>query len=314
MASLRTSIPNRAYLFLLLSTLLCLVAAIDVEICSSFNTADMPKNVSVYQTNGLCEGFCRSKSAFAVTQGNGCWCTDFFPDEGSRVDTKKCDFPCPAYPLEDCGGTGLFGYFALNQIAPSGTKTASAPSTSTTSQDSSSSSSSSAVRTVTDSGGAVRTVTVVPSAAPDDNNHGSVPVKSSKLGTGAIVGIAVGVVGAALIVLGGLLFWFLKRKKRNQNDYQDDPSVRGSSSGMIASTLPEMSMNGETSASPGSVGNRNSAIQIDPRMDPFKQGVYLRSASHESLNTLRDEHDYSRRIQPPKVLRATNPDPQPEES
>ncbi len=45
-------------------------------------------------------------------------------------------------------------------------------------------------------------------------------------------------------------------------------------------------------------------------MDPFKQGLYARNGSHESVNTLRDDHDYSRRIQQPKVLRAMNPDPE----
>ncbi|KAM0462062.1 hypothetical protein ACHAO4_001255 [Trichoderma viride] len=61
--------------------------------------------------------------------------------------------------------------------------------------------------------------------------------------------------------------------------------------------------------SPVTAANRNSTIQIDPRMDPFKQGLYIRG-SQESLNTLRDDHDYSRRIQRPPVLRATNPDPE----
>lgn len=88
----------------------------------------------------------------------------------------------------------------------------------------------------------------------------------------------------------------------------NDPSVRGSSSGMVG--VPgDLTGNSGSPASPVSVVNRNSTIQIDPRMDPFKQGLYIRG-SHESLNTLRDDHDYSRRIQPPKVLRAVNPDPE----
>lgn len=113
----------------------------------------------------------------------------------------------------------------------------------------------------------------------------------------------VGVIACMLGVAGvGLLLYFRRRKRR---DYQDDPSVRGSSSGINVSRRPEMA---GSPGSPGSTGNRSSTLQIDLRMDPFKQGLYARSGSHESVNTLRD-HDYSRRIQQPKVLRATNPDP-----
>lgn len=46
-------------------------------------------------------------------------------------------------------------------------------------------------------------------------------------------------------------------------------------------------------------------------MDPFKMGLYARRKSHESINTVRDDHDYSRRVHQPKILRATNPDPDP---
>jgi cell wall integrity and stress response component len=127
------------------------------------------------------------------------------------------------------------------------------------------------------------------------------------LSTGAIVGIVIGIVALVLIAVGIFLFWFLRRRKQHNDDYQDDPSVRGSSSGMMGSHHPEMSMSGGSPGSPGSAGNRNSMLQIDPRMDPFKQ-AYGRNST-ESVNTLRDDHDYSRRIQQPKVLRATNPDP-----
>jgi hypothetical protein len=56
-----------------------------------------------------------------------------------------------------------------------------------------------------------------------------------------------------------------------------------------------------------SAGSRLS--EVDPRMDPFKPGLYARNSSHESFHTMRDEHDYSRPVHQPKVLRATNPDP-----
>ncbi len=177
------------------------------------------------------------------------------------------------------------------------------------------------IQTVTVNG-TPKTVTVAPTATDPAVNE---PVTTGDTGadrngsggggglkTGAIVGIVIGVVALVLIAVGLFLFWFLRRRKQNQDDdYQDDPSVRGSSSGMMGSNRPDMSHSGGSPASPGSAGNRNSMLQIDPRMDPFKQTMYGRTnGSTESVNTLRDDHDYSRRIQQPKVLRATNPDPE----
>lgn len=129
------------------------------------------------------------------------------------------------------------------------------------------------------------------------------------LTTGGIAGIVIGVIGAVLIGAGLVLFWLFRRKKlqREQEGYNDDPSVRGSSSGMMGAQRADANSNG-VPGSPNSGGNRNSMLQIDPRMDPFQQGLYARN-SHESFNTLRDDHDYSRKIQQPPVLRATNPDP-----
>lgn len=162
-----------------------------------------------------------------------------------------------------------------------------------------------AIQTLT-SNGQVKTVTVMPTQATDSSSDAAESTKDSSgggLGTGGIVGIVVGVLGIILIAIAAALFWLFKRRRSQQAaaGYNDDPSVRGGSS-MMGSTHPEMS------SSPTS--NRNSMLAIDPRMDPFKQGLYMRNGSQESIGTIRDEHDYSRRIQAPKVLRATNPDPE----
>ncbi|PTB64801.1 hypothetical protein BBK36DRAFT_141410 [Trichoderma citrinoviride] len=367
----RTSALQKGCFIFLVLAFSTLISAVDVNVCSSFNTAETPLNVSIYQTNGLCQGFCIKKNyALAITQQNSCWCSNYYPDKGSTVDVKDCNVPCPAWPTEYCGGQGLFGYLVLNEVAPSGTKTAPASSTtptqlstvivtdsvtktvvqstastsastssssmatstsaSSTSSSSSSSSSSTSSTTssstsetpttstssssssranISSSTGSSPTPTEDPSK--DQSGGGSTSDGSSKksgLSSGAIAGIAVGVVGGVLAIAAALLFWFLRRRRQGKDEYQNDPSVRGSSSGMVG--VPgDLTGNSGSPASPVSVANRNSTIQIDPRMDPFKQGLYIRG-SHESLNTLRDDHDYSRRIQPPKVLRAVNPDPE----
>ncbi|KAK4069619.1 uncharacterized protein Triagg1_7043 [Trichoderma aggressivum f. europaeum] len=355
MAPLGVRTLQKGYMLLLVLSFSTWISAISINVCSSFNTGETPLNVSIYQTNGLCGGFCTKKNyAFSITQQNSCWCSNYFPDKASTVDVKNCNDPCPAWPSENCGGPGLYGYILLNEVAPSGTKTeppptssptqstastsattassstttstsasasSSSSSTSETSTTSSSSSSSSSTDSSSSSSTTFSTSTTSttpppgqtsdnssPSQDPSGDSQNATPVKHSGLGTGAIVGIVVGVVGG-LLVLGGAAFFLYRRRRQSRNDeYRDDPSVRGSSSGMVGSVPPEMSANSGSPASPVSAVNRNSTIQIDPRMDPFKQGLYIRG-SHESLNTIRDDHDYSRRIHPP-VLRATNPDPE----
>ncbi|OAQ66068.1 carbohydrate-binding WSC [Pochonia chlamydosporia 170] len=297
-------------LFLVAASWVGLADAVDVDICATFNTASMNRNVSMFQTNGLCHDFCTPQGyAYAITQSNNCWCSNYTPAKSAQVSTSKCSLNCPGYPDEKCGGQGLFAYLNLNAALPSGTKGPDA--SSTTEPTETTSKPASTIATVT-ADGTVRTVTIVPTEtgagghASGDNQ--SVSVQDSGLKTGAIVGIVVGIVGGVLVLAGLIMFFYFRRKKqRQENDYRDDPSIRGSSSGMMGSGRPEMS---RAPGSPGSTGNRSSTLQIDPRMDPFQQSLYARSGSRESVNTLRDDHDYSRRIQQPKVLRATNPDPE----
>ncbi|KAG7411376.1 hypothetical protein ACKAV7_010127 [Fusarium commune] len=323
MSPLSRHAQQAGLLVLIASSWAPLAAALDIEYCASYNTGETPRNTSIYQTNGLCHDFCINDWAFAITQDKLCWCSNYAPVKSTQEDDSKCDTPCPAWPDEVCGGNGVYGYVSLGKVEPSGsrgpspssTKTEGETSATSTAVDESTTSSSrtSVVQTVT-AGGTIRTVTV---AAPtetggttaSENTNGSTTEKSG-LGTGQVVGIVVGVIAAVIGAAALALFlWFRRKKQQNEQEaYQDDPSVRDSSSGIAR---PDMSMAGSPVAS-AAAGSRNSTLQVDPRMDPFKQGLYVRSASHESINTLRDDHDYSRRIQAPKVLRATNPDPTPE--
>ncbi|KAJ6788766.1 hypothetical protein PWT90_03317 [Aphanocladium album] len=295
----------RAGLLLGLSAFARHAAALDLSFCADINTATGSTNTSNLQSNGLCHDFC-SGSVFSITYQENCWCADDIPAKSNMLAMSDCNFPCLGYPYENCGGKGqdVYGYVSLGP-QPSGTKTVGGGGSSATSKPTKSSSN--VVQTVTVGG---TTIIVTPTATGDPSKDNKpVPTGSSGLGGGAIAGIVIGAVaGIALI---GLLIWFLlRRRKQNEDDeFRDDPSVRGSSRGRIGSHQNDLSIAG-SAASPGSAGNRSSMLQVDPRMDPFKQGLYMRNGSAESINTLRDDHDYSRRIQAPKVLRATNPDPQ----
>jgi cell wall integrity and stress response component len=98
-------------------------AAVSLDICAGFNTADMNKELDIYMTNGFCKEHCLENYAYAITQYQSCWCSNYGPDEASELDKSKCSTPCPAYPdFEKCGGPNAFGYILMGNVEPLGTK------------------------------------------------------------------------------------------------------------------------------------------------------------------------------------------------
>ncbi|KAI1658491.1 hypothetical protein F4813DRAFT_50696 [Daldinia decipiens] len=292
--------------------------SIPMAYCASINTASTADS-SIYQSDGLCHDFCSATSAFAIVKDDECWCSDYVPDKATQVDTGKCDSGCPGFPSDTCGGDGLWGYISLDH-KPSGTKAAgsasstkpSTPDTSKSTGDSSTAPTTPSVSTVT-AGGIVQTVTIMPTATDNPNavtspdaSPSEVPSNQHGLSTGAAVGVAIGVFAAVGLAIGAALFFWLRRRRQDQGDaFADSPgSQRGSSAGMMSTPTTAMASvwDGDTASG----GRRNSRFMPhDPRMDPFAANIYSReNKSRESINTLQDNHDYSR-----KVLRTTNPDP-----
>jgi cell wall integrity and stress response component len=172
--------------------------------------------------------------------------------------------------------------------------------------------------------GQVHTVTITPTSPANSQNVLVQKNSSSGLGTGGAVGLTIGLV--ALIAIVSALVWFYFRRKRQQaaEEYAN-VSRRGSSAG-LGGPVPSRTMSEnsryvlgtdgrqvvetwEPGDTPGS--RRSRLVPVDPRLDPFAP-VYQRNGdnkSRESVNTIRDDHDYSRRVvhQGP-ILRATNPD------
>lgn len=123
--------------------------------------------------------------------------------------------------------------------------------------------------------------------------------KSNKgdLSPGAIVGATLGGV-IFLLAIVGLAYFFWRKKQRME---AEGHSPRSSSAGMIGATA-DMSESGQQN----STRRGSKFIPIDDRME-FHRGLYIRTEGvnpRESMDSLRDDMDYSRR-----VLRATNPDP-----
>ncbi|OTB03372.1 hypothetical protein M426DRAFT_12724 [Hypoxylon sp. CI-4A] len=168
------------------------------------------------------------------------------------------------------------------------------------------------VHTVT-AGGTVslQTVTVAPTStasagASEESNSTGAATSQHGISTGQAVGIAIGVLAVVVIAIAAGVFLWLRRKRQGQGDMlADGPgSHRGSSAGMTGT--PTTAMASVWDGDDTSTGRRNSRFMPhDPRMDPYAANIYSRdNKSHESINTLQDNHDYSR-----KVLRTTNPDP-----
>ncbi|KAK2018123.1 hypothetical protein LZ32DRAFT_654337 [Colletotrichum eremochloae] len=300
-------------------------------LCSSQNTASTNANLSTWQTNGLCQDFCRDQNfAFAIVQWQSCWCSDVAPAPSTEAEVSdKCNDICPGYDIEHCGARpNYYGYLALAKTPTStagsgggggGGNTQPPAPPSTTSPTTTTRKPGTTVQTVT-ADGTVRTVTVTPTATGNEGATGASqlsPDQPSSNGptTGAVVGIVVGVIGAVVALAGIGLFVFFRRRKQheNENDKYDEPSHRGSSAGMTGSPRnPEMVVTvdgGRWDLDSASEQRRSRLLAHDPRLDPLPRGLYVRNKSAESINTLRDDQDYSRKVHQP-VLRATNPDPE----
>lgn len=151
----------------------------------------------------------------------------------------------------------------------------------------------------------LQTVTVIPTSPVGAGAETS--SSSQGLGTGATVGIVVGVLAGVAIIAGVAIFFFLQHKRRQrEEELNSRPDSQFSGSVGMRST-PTTGMASVWDGENTSTGRRSSRLMPhDPRMDPFATNIYSRfeNKSRESINTLQDNQDYSR-----KVLRTTNPDP-----
>ncbi|KAJ8058869.1 hypothetical protein OCU04_011853 [Sclerotinia nivalis] len=339
------------------------VNGIAMEYCSSLNTGTGSGNSSIYQSDGLCHDFCVGEYAFAIVQGEYCWCSNYVP--GTTTSTSDCSAPCPGYPDDTCGGSGTYGYIAL-ALSPSGTKGAATSSTSSAARTTTSTSTSDTSTTTTPTTptttpsiqqttvaaqksttfdstsstwtptpiisletitGQVRTVTVTPTAPPSESSTSSVSKKNgSGLTTGGAVGLTIGLVALIAIIAGVTYFCIRKRRQEKAEEYAAVNSRRESLAG-VGGPIPPRGMSENSRYVLGTDGRRvverwepelnapgsrgSQLMPVDPRLDPFA-AVYQRgeNKSRESINTIRDDHDYSRRVhQQGPILRAVNPDP-----
>lgn len=133
--------------------------------------------------------------------------------------------------------------------------------------------------------------------------------------------MTVGLVALVAIVAGIAYFCMKKRRKQKEVEYVD---TSRESISVAGGPIPSRSMSENSRYVLGTDGRqvverwepeeqggqrKSRLIPVDQRLDPFSP-VYTHNMnkSHESVNTIRDDHDYSRRVASKPVLRATNPD------
>ncbi|KAF7956084.1 hypothetical protein EAE96_005005 [Botrytis aclada] len=176
--------------------------------------------------------------------------------------------------------------------------------------------------------GQVRTVTVTPTAPPNSSSNSSASKSNGGLTTGAAVGLTIGLVALIAIIVGITYFCIRKRRQEKDEQYAAVNSRRESLAGVgVGGPIPARTMSENSRYVLGTDGRRvietwepeintpgsrrSQLMPVDPRLDPFA-AVYQRgdNKSRESINTIRDDHDYSRRVhQQGPILRAVNPDP-----
>ena len=201
----------------------------------------------------------------ATTDGSTCLCGNELPPDSAKVDESKCDTPCNGYDIEKCGGNGYYQIY-LTGLGTPGTSQDDSDSSSASPTSTDSQSTTSAKPSVITKAGQTIIVTASATSNPEASS-GSSGGGSSKVGIA--VGAVVGVIAVAAIVGGIILFLKRRRNKSIEEEHRRNAAVSSFVKGA----------NSETSST------------TDHRLDP-------KAFSHrrESLGSIADERDFSRRI------------------
>ncbi|KAK1498082.1 transmembrane alpha-helix domain-containing protein [Colletotrichum cuscutae] len=216
-------------------------------------------------STGSCTLECQTKQKknVAAINGEDCYCGDSYPPKVDVVDDKKCNFPCPFYPEEACGGVEDMMYYSvfntgLKLVVPDedvATSTTAAATTKAT--------------TTTAANGVVSTVIETP-VATTSAAATETPKKSTNV-AGIAAGVVVGVVAIAAIV--GAAFFFVRRKRNAE--IEEEHRRNAAVNAFIGGSKP-----------PSSSG----VSMSDSRMDP--------TLAHRRMSdgSIADNQDYSRKI------------------
>ncbi|ODA79097.1 hypothetical protein RJ55_04688 [Drechmeria coniospora] len=219
-------------------------------------------------STGSCNNVCKADNFWvAGMKGSQCFCGFAYPPTNALVDDKKCNYPCPFYDLEACGGLGTPGAWSIFNTGIN---------VDVSNFDESSSTTSSSAKPTSSSGDeATKAPAATETQAPADSSGDD--KKSGPNTAGIAAGVVAGVVGAAALI--GGIFFFLRR--RRNSEIEEGHRRNAAVNAFINGSKP-----------PGSSG---SISMTDARLDPV--------LAHRRMSdgSIADNEDYSRRI-----LRVTN--------
>ncbi|KAK7415001.1 Protein SLG1 [Neonectria punicea] len=229
------------------------------------------KAVRSFLTSGSCWEYCKGKDYLVMgLHATSCYCGMVYPPEIDLTDDKKCNYSCPGYPQESCGGLvdGIFSIWntgidvLVDDMEPVETTTSAAESTTKASK----------------SSDATEAATTTADSPAETTTDGGDSDKKSGPNTAAIAaGSVVGVL--AVLALAGAAVFFVRR--RRNAEIEEEHRRNAAVNAFINGSKP-----------PGSSG---SISMTDSRLDPVMAHRRLSDGS------IADNQDYSRRI-----LRVTN--------
>lgn len=229
-------------------------------------------------SSGSCRVYCQDND-FPVMglSGQQCLCGNVYPEKGSDTKDSNCNYGCPAYPLEACGGLGSPGYVSVfnlgTEVNVENYVEEKDDEDDDDKNDKKTASSSAAGPTSTSPSDSAEE-TAAPSSAPAD---GEEEEKKKDDGGGInVAGVVAGCVVGVLAVVGGAgAAWFFMRRRRN-TEIEEEHRRNAAVNAFISGSKP-----------PGSSG---SISMTDSRLDPV---MGHRRLSNGSID---DNQDYSRKI------------------
>ena len=215
---------------------------------------------ATFQTDGYCQVNCTHLDppapVMAIVGGSTCYCGSELPPLDKEVSSDHCNSPCQGFGDKDCGGIGYWQVYLSGLTA----NVHNAPNSSSSSLSSTATggASSSTAAIVTKAGETVFVTNPASTDAPQKSSSGG----SNKVGIA--VGVVVGVIGLAAII--GVVVFVVKRKRNREIE-------------------EEHRRNAATSYA------KSDKSANDARLDP---SIY--SHSRQSIGSIADERDFSRRI------------------
>lgn len=225
-------------------------------------------NMSTHTVENMSSGSCNKvceKGKFPVSglQASQCFCGMVYPMATDQVEDENCNYPCPSYPLEACGGLGKPGYWSVyNTGVNVNVGDYEPPSSSSSSPTSDPTISSKADSDPTAPAIVTQTRTATPSSEAKSGTN-TAPI---------VAGSVAGVVAAALMI--GGVFFFIRR--RRNSEIEEEHRRNAAVNAFINGSKP-----------PGSSGSMS---MTDSRLNPV--------LAHRRMSdgSIADNEDYSRRI------------------